>query len=97
MQKAKNIQNVHLLTRVTASSAVGEMSTVSARYLHQAWEAAGGEHVRSRGRFTPTAMRLSEVIQGIAVGAEDNGVDDAGRQSWKRHALEESVELITGS
>lgn len=73
----------------------GEPQTLQP-HLHQAREAACSEHLCGGGRLAlavTAAPRLSEVIQGVAVAAEGNRVDEAGGQQRERHALEESSEL----
>lgn len=76
-------------------SADGERRTLQP-HLDHAGEAARSEHLSGRGRLAvlgTVPWGLREVIQGIAVAAEGNRVDEAGGQKGEGHAFEEPSEL----
>lgn len=65
-------------------------------HLNQARETACSKHLCGRGPLIARdtdALRLSEVIQGVAVAAERHRVDEAGGEQGERHALEEPSQL----
>lgn len=82
--------------RVSAAEEAGAEHQTLQPHLDQAGEAARSKHLCSRGRLAvcaAVASGLRKVIQGIAVAAEGNWVDEAGGQKGEGHALEEPSEL----
>lgn len=66
-------------------------------YLHQSCKAASSEDMCGRGRPALTGATVAgatEEVQGSAVRAKGNGIDEASGKQWKGHAFEKSTELM---